>query len=61
VKTPLPQSNIALPVQPAHQLPVRTEAQRWLVTDLWLEHSVGLIGGNEKGTVMRRTVEIRPK
>jgi hypothetical protein len=37
-----------LPVQPAHQLPVRTEAQRWLVTGLWLEHAVGLLGGEPK-------------
>lgn len=41
-------SNSALPVQPAHQLPVRTEAQRWLVTDLWLDDGVGLIGGEPK-------------
>lgn len=41
-------SNDALPVQPAHQLPVHTEAQRWLVTDLWLENAVGLIGGEPK-------------
>jgi len=37
-----------LPVQLAHQLPVRTEAQRWLVTGLWLEQSVGLLGGEPK-------------
>ena len=37
-----------LPVQPAHQLPVRPEAQRWLVTDLWLEQAVGLVGGEPK-------------
>jgi len=37
-----------LPVQPAHQLPVRTEAQRWLVTGLWLEQSVGVLGGEPK-------------
>ncbi len=37
-----------LPVQPAHQLPVRTEAQRWLVTGLWLEQAVGVLGGEPK-------------
>ena len=44
----LPDHNSTLPVQPAHQLPVRPEAQRWLVTELWLEHAVGLIGGEPK-------------
>jgi hypothetical protein len=39
---------LLLPVQPAHQLPVRTEAQRWLVTGLWLDQSVGLCGGEPK-------------
>jgi hypothetical protein len=37
-----------LPVQPAHQLPVRTEEQRWLVTGLWLDQSVGVLGGEPK-------------
>jgi len=37
-----------LPVQPAHQLPVRAAAQRWLVTDLWLDQAVGLVGGEPK-------------
>ncbi len=37
-----------LPVQPAHQLPVRSEAQRWLVTGLWLEQAVGVLGGEPK-------------
>lgn len=37
-----------LPVQPAHQLPARTEAQRWLVTGLWLEQAVGVLGGEPK-------------
>jgi hypothetical protein len=37
-----------LPVQPAHQLPVRSEAQRWLVTGLWLDQSVGVLGGEPK-------------
>jgi len=38
----------ALPVQPVHQLPVRSEAQRWLVTGLWLEEAVGVIGAEPK-------------
>jgi len=50
-----------LPVQPAHQLPVRTEAQRWLVTGLWLEQSVGVLGGNGKEAIMRRNTETRLK
>jgi len=37
-----------LPVRPAHQLPVRPEAQRWLVTGLWLEEAVGVLGGEPK-------------
>jgi hypothetical protein len=37
-----------LPVEPAHQLPLRPEAQRWLVTDLWLETAVGVLGGEPK-------------
>jgi hypothetical protein len=37
-----------LPVKPAHQLPVRSEAQRWLVTGLWLEQAVGVLGGEPK-------------
>jgi hypothetical protein len=37
-----------LPVQPAHRLPLRAEAQRWLVTDLWLEEAVGIVGGEPK-------------
>jgi hypothetical protein len=37
-----------LPVQPAHQLPIRTEAQRWLVTGLWLDQAVGVLGGEPK-------------
>ena len=37
-----------LPVQPAHQLPARSEAQRWLVTGLWLEQAVGVLGGEPK-------------
>jgi hypothetical protein len=37
-----------LPVQPAYQLPVCYEAQRWLVTGLWLEQAVGIIGAEPK-------------
>jgi len=37
-----------LPVQPAHQLPVRPETQRWLVMGLWLEEAVGVLGGEPK-------------
>ena len=48
MNTPLDNPNTGLPVQPAHQLPVRAEAQRWLVTDLWLDDGVGLIGGEPK-------------
>jgi AAA domain len=38
----------SFPVQPAHQLPVQPEAQRWLVTDLWMEEGVGIVGGEPK-------------
>lgn len=48
MSTALADPNSTLPVQPAHQLPVRSEAQRWLVTDLWLDDGVGLIGGEPK-------------
>lgn len=37
-----------LPVQPAHRLPARAEEQRWLVTDLWSEEAVGIVGGEPK-------------
>lgn len=37
-----------LPVQRAHQLPERAESQRWLVTGLWSEQAVGVIGGEPK-------------
>lgn len=37
-----------LPVQSAYDLPVRSEAQRWLVTGLWLEQAVGIIGAEPK-------------
>ena len=37
-----------LPVLPAYELPVCCEAQRWLVTGLWLEQAVGIIGAEPK-------------
>jgi hypothetical protein len=37
-----------LPVEPAHRLAERAEEQRWLVTDLWSEQAVGIIGGEPK-------------
>jgi hypothetical protein len=37
-----------LPVQPAHQLADRPEQQRWLVTGLWADEAVGIIGGEPK-------------
>jgi hypothetical protein len=37
-----------LPVQPAHRLLDRPEQQHWLVTDLWSEQAVGIIGGEPK-------------
>jgi AAA domain len=37
-----------LPVEPAYRLAERTEEQRWLVTSLWSEQAVGIIGGEPK-------------
>ena len=37
-----------LPVVPAHRLAERPEEQRWLVTSLWSEQAVGIIGGEPK-------------
>jgi RecA-family ATPase len=37
-----------LPVLPAHRLPVRPETQRWLVTGLWQDEAVGVLGGEPK-------------
>ena len=34
-----------LPVQPAHRLADRPEQQSWLVTGLWADEAVGIIGG----------------
>jgi RecA-family ATPase len=38
----------ALPVEPAHRLADRPEQQRWLVTGLWADEAVGIIGGEPK-------------
>ena len=37
-----------LPVEPAHRLAKHAEEQRWLVTSLWSEEAVGIIGGEPK-------------
>ena len=37
-----------LPHQPAHRLDLRAEERRWLVTGLWAEEAVGIIGGEPK-------------
>jgi RecA-family ATPase len=37
-----------LPVEPAHRLAERAEEQSWLVTGLWSEQAVGIIGGEPK-------------
>jgi RecA-family ATPase len=37
-----------LPVEPAYRLADRAEEQRWLVTGLWSEQAVGIIGGEPK-------------
>ena len=37
-----------LPVEPAHRLAARAAEQRWLVTALWSEQAVGVIGGEPK-------------
>ena len=37
-----------LPVLMAHELPSQPEEHRWLITDLWLDRSVGLCGGEPK-------------
>jgi RecA-family ATPase len=39
---------IPLPVQPAHRLLDRPEEQQWLVTGLWAEQAVGIVGGEPK-------------
>ena len=37
-----------LPVVPAHRLATRPEQHRWLVTGLWAEQAVGIVGGEPK-------------
>ncbi len=37
-----------LPVEPAHRLAERAEEQGWLVTGLWSDEAVGIIGGEPK-------------
>ena len=37
-----------LPVEPAHRLAQRAADQSWLVTSLWSEEAVGIIGGEPK-------------
>jgi AAA domain len=37
-----------LPVEPAHRLAAHAAEQRWLVTSLWSEQAVGIIGGEPK-------------
>ena len=37
-----------LPVEPAHRLAERAEERRWLVTGLWAEEAVGIVGGEPK-------------
>jgi hypothetical protein len=37
-----------LPVEPAYRLAERAAEQRWLITDLWSEQAVGIIGGEPK-------------
>src|SRR6202034_1703507 len=37
-----------LPVEPAYRLAERSEEHRWLVTSLWSEQAVGIIGGEPK-------------
>ncbi len=37
-----------LPVEPAHRLATLAEERRWLVTGLWAEEAVGIVGGEPK-------------
>ncbi len=37
-----------LPVEPAHRHAARAEERRWLVTGLWAEEAVGIVGGEPK-------------
>jgi RecA-family ATPase len=38
----------SFPVELAYRLAARAETQRWLVTGLWSEEAVGLVGGEPK-------------
>jgi hypothetical protein len=38
----------SLPVQPAWRLAAQADEQRWLVTDLWSQEAVGIVGGEPK-------------
>jgi len=37
-----------LPVEPAYRLAERSEEHRWLITGLWSEQAVGIVGGEPK-------------
>lgn len=37
-----------LPVEPAWRLSSQADEQRWLVTELWLQEAVGIVGGEPK-------------
>lgn len=37
-----------LPIEPAYRLAERSEEHRWLVTGLWSEQAVGIVGGEPK-------------
>jgi hypothetical protein len=37
-----------LPVEPAWRLAERSQEHRWLITGLWSEHAVGIVGGEPK-------------
>ena len=37
-----------LPVEPAHRLAALAEERRWLITGLWSEEAVGIVGGEPK-------------
>ncbi len=41
-------SAATLPVEPAWRLAARPEKNRWLVTGLWAEQAVGIVGGEPK-------------
>jgi AAA domain len=43
-----PATVTAFPVELAYRLAARAETQRWLVTGLWSEEAVGLVGGEPK-------------